>query len=301
MRQGIDHLRTNRLLALDYVLGLRGFGLVIYGALPASLGALGAFKVPDQGILDSKIGLAALPYICCVALIPVVLTFVLVRQRLGNWYLLSSCLSLRAAVITLAIILVSSLVCGANGLLVGTYHLVVSKAAWNGLSFGAKAKPIGECLLLSFAYLVGSSTLFLAVVKEDGNLPLLPSKQEVDNLNLLRGYLKDVANGALQSERPTTNDQALADRVTVMTEMISEATKVLNTLQDGSTGLGRKRLYSELCSELSALSAAAQDVGQTFLTWPYYWGSGIDLAMLNEEQKKRRTKIERLRRLYFDA
>jgi hypothetical protein len=291
-----EHLRSNKLLCWDYFLGLRGSGLVIYGALPASLGALGAFKPPDQATLDSKIGLGAIPFICCVALIPVVLTYVLVRQRMANWYLLPNYLNVRAATITLSIILVSALVCGANGLLVGTYRLVPI-AAWMALPLGDKARPIGECLLLSFAYLVGSSTLFLTVVKEDGNLPLLPGKEEIDNLKLLRCHMRDVASSALQSEQPAANDNALTGRITALTQTTGKATEVLSALRKGFTGLGRGQLYVDLCAELGALTAAVQDVGQSYLTWAYYWRAGIDLAALNEEQKERRMKIERLRGL----
>jgi len=50
-------LRENHPLSWDYRLGLRGLGLVIYGALPASLGALGAFKAPDQHTLQLSVGL----------------------------------------------------------------------------------------------------------------------------------------------------------------------------------------------------------------------------------------------------
>jgi hypothetical protein len=273
---------------------------VVYGALPASLGALGAFKPPDQATLDSKIGLGTVPFIFCVALIPVVLTYVLVRQRMANWYLLPSYLSIRAAIITLFIILVSALVCGANGLLVGTYRLV-SIAAWKALPLSDKATPIGECLLLSFAYLVGSSTLFLTVVKEDGNLPLLPGKQEIDNLNLLRCHIRDIASSTLQSEQPAANDNTLTARITALTQTTGHALEVLSTLQKGFTGLGRKQFYDELYGELGALSAAVEDVGQTYLTWPFYWGPVGNPAALNEEQKTRRAKIARLKGISLGA
>jgi hypothetical protein len=169
------------------------------------------------------------------------------------------------------------------------------------LPLGDKARPIGECLLLSFAYLVGSSTLFLTVVKEDGNLPLLPGKEEIDNLKVLRGHMRDVASSTLQSEQPAANDDTLAARVTALTQTTGKATDVLSTLRKGYTGLGRTQLYVDLCAELGALTAAAQDVGRTSLNWPNYWGAGINPVGLNEQQKERRTKIERLRGLFPDA
>src|ERR1051326_7285094 len=194
------YFATNRWLKLDYLLGLRAFGLIVYGALPASLGALGAFKTPDQSVLDSKIGVSAIIPISVVALIPVVLTFALVRQRLANWYLLPVYLNVRAVVITVGIILISSVVVFATGFLVGTYQLI-PVSTWKNLSVLEKLRPALECLLLSFAYLVGSSTLFLTVVKEDGSLPLLPAKQEVDDLRSLRASLKEALTNPLHTQR----------------------------------------------------------------------------------------------------
>lgn len=290
MRNRNAHLSANKLLKFDYLLGLRGCGLVIYGALPASLGALGAFKPPDQATLESKVGLAALPYIICVAFIPVILTFVLVRQRLANWYLLPDYLVLRTAIITVGIILMSSLVCGANGLLAGSYRLV-SMTAWKNLPLRDKVLPISECLLLSFAYLVGASTLFLTVVKEDGNLPLLPNKTEVDNLTLLRSHLRETMRTAREMARPTSKEQ-FTGFVTKLKNPIEKATEVLEALQSGFTGLGRKDFYRELSAELISLKDAAQEVDHEYLAWKYYWGEA-HLEGLEEKQRERRTNIKK--------
>jgi len=302
MRPRSEHFHDNTWLTLDYLFGIRGYGLIIYGALPASLGALGAFKTPDQAVLDSKIGSAALPYIFCVALVPVILTFVQVRQRLANWYLLSDYLSVRATTITVAIILVSSLVCGANGLLVGTYRWLCI-AAWQELPLGYKLKPIGECLLLSFAYLVGSSTLFLTVVKEDSNLPLLPGKQEVDDLKTLRGHLRDIEKNDVQSKRPAENgqDEDFASRMTGFTQIISNAATALENVEKGFTGLGRKKFYEKLSADLSGLKAAAGDVYHAQINWPCYWDPAVDPSTLNTQQRERRTHIERLRGLRLNG
>jgi hypothetical protein len=286
------------ILTLDHLLGLRAFGLVVYGALPASLGALGAFKPPDQTTLGGKIGLAALPYIFIVALIPVVLTYFLVRQRLANWYLLRDYLSIRATAITVAIIAISCFVCAANGLLVGTFKRVPINRWW-ALPFHDKAWPIGVCLLLSFAYLVGSSTLFLTVVKEDGNLPLLPNKTEVDNVASLRGKLRDIAHSEIQV---TKFEQAqLRQLGTTLTELIAAASNVIIDLQKGFVGIGRERFYADLSAQLSDLNSAATDAAQSALTWEYYWDPKFDPGTLNDEQKGRRNSIKRLKELKIDG
>jgi hypothetical protein len=294
MDGGKKYLRKTKLLRFDYVVGLRAFGLVIYGALPASLGALGAFKAPDQTVLESKIGVAAIPYISCVALIPVLLTFVLVRQRLANWYLLPAYLNTRAVVITVGIILVSSLVVLANGLLVGTYELG-SFSHWRSLPWLEKIKPAMECLLLSFAYLVGSSTLFLTVVKEDGSLPLLPGKQEVENLALLRASLRDAVSSPLHTEQPVARN--VQERVAAITKATTDAKGTLEKLSAGFTGLGRKQFYLALCTELDGLKDAANDVGTSLLNWGTYWAPGVDVGKLTPVEQSRRSSIENLRGL----
>jgi hypothetical protein len=294
MNGGKKYLRETKLLCFDYVFGLRAFGLVIYGALPASLGALGAFKAPDQSVLDSKIGAAAIPYISCVALIPVLLTFVLVRQRLANWYLLPAYLNARAAVITGGIILVSSLVVLANGLLVGTYELG-SFSHWRSLPLLEKIKPAMECLLLSFAYLVGSSTLFLTVVKEDSSLPLLPGKQEVENIASLRASLKDAVSSPLHTEQPLARN--LQEQVAAITKATTEAKGTLVKLLAGFTRLGRRQFYLNLSKELDGLEEAAADVGNVIQNWGYYWAPAFETSKLNAGQRERRNSIESLRRL----
>ena len=41
----LEYLESNRWLKIDYLFGLRVWGLVLYGILPASLAALGVLKV----------------------------------------------------------------------------------------------------------------------------------------------------------------------------------------------------------------------------------------------------------------
>lgn len=299
MDGGKTYLEKNKLLSLDYRLGLRAFGLVIYGALPASLGALGAFKAPDQSVLDSKIGPAAIPYICVVAFIPVLLTYVLVRQRLENWYLLPAYLNTRAIVITLAIILISSLVVLANALLMGTYQL--SFAHWKSLSLVDKIKPALECLLLSFAYLVGSSTLFLTVVKEDGSLPLLPGKQEIESLASLRASLREAMSSPLHTAAPAAKNGSLQQQVQSIAKATTGARETLDKLSAGYTALGRKEFYSNLSSELDRLKEAAEDVGNVPGNWEKYWLANRDISGEGNDVKVRRISIEKLRSIAPNA
>src|SRR5262249_1905180 len=145
------------------------------------------------------------------------------------------------------IILVSSLVVLANGLLVGTYELG-SFAHWKALPWLEKIKPALECLLLSFAYLVGSSTLFLTVVKEDGSLPLLPGKQEIDDITALRASLRQAISSPLYTTATGAKNPLLPQQVAAITAATANARGTLDKLSEGYTGLGRKSFYSNLSS-----------------------------------------------------
>jgi hypothetical protein len=97
------------------------------------------------------------------------------------------------------------------------------------------------------------------------------------------------------------NDQVLAGRVLSLTNTTEQASNVLDLLHLGFTGLGRKQFYDSLGAGFSALRDAAQDTGNTYLSWKYYWRPDIDLAVLNDEQRKRRSEIMRLMELRHDA
>ena len=268
---------------------------MVYGALPASLGALGAFKPPDQASVTGRFGAATLPYIFCVALIPVVLTFVLVRQRLSKWYLMRSYLTVRTIAITLCIIIASSLVCAANGLLTERYHFW-SVEEWCVQSWPERVRPLAECLLLSFAYLVGSSTLFLTVVKDDGNLPLLPTKQEVDDSEVLRKQLRSIAThiSAVEQGEPAKRKPEL----TSLAEIVANTIQAVEALRQHFAGLGRERFYQELSDQLASLQRAVRQIHDEPLMWNNYFGS-VGNVNANIQDVKR--DMERLKEIYNNA
>lgn len=284
-----DHFLSNSRLAWDYRLGLRGAGLIPYGTLPASLGALGAFKPPDQSKLSLG-GTEGLILIAVVAAVPVVLTFMLVRERLANWYILSDWLWLRSAIITLGIIIASTGVCIATGILSGHYHFIGWQALW-ARPFPAMIKPFVDSLLLSFAYLVGSSTLFLTVVKEDSSLPLLPKKPEIEKIGTLRGQLRSIVNDQLLKGKPPSDADARAQAATLIVKIESASNAIEEMcLQDGS--FGRKEFYGALSDELRALREAVREVEGSRVLWDNYWATAR--PDLSDDQKKRRRKINEL-------
>ena len=178
-----SYLHSNRRLRYDYQLGLRGWGLVIYGVLPASLATLGA-RVPILPGESRELVFA----LAVLGVAPLAVLYLLIRQRLAHWYLSPDYLGSRSAVTTALIFLLSSAVCGAAGLANGEYVILPARQ-WLSLGPDGPWPAIGKSSLLGLVVLVGSSTLFLIAVKDVGGLPALPSKQFVERLRSLRDAL----------------------------------------------------------------------------------------------------------------
>ena len=139
-------------LKRSYSLGRRGWGLVLYGDLPASLVCLGVIKVPALTPEADLLSITSLSLIA-IAAIPLTISFLLVRQRMAAWYLLADRLTSRTILVWAAIAVCSAIV------------------TWGAVYVKAKAKQgqepcFTEVALTTVAILVGSSTLFLTAVKE---------------------------------------------------------------------------------------------------------------------------------------
>jgi len=251
-------LRSNRPLRWDQRLGVRGSGLIVYGALPASLSALGVVKVPEQANLP--LSGSSIPFIAVVALAPVVLTFVLTRQRMAAWYVLSDYLILRAVLNTLGIVVASTAVCLAARALTKP-DIGAALSQWLGLGLAKQANTVGHALLLSLAFLVGSSTLFLTVIKEDSGLPLLPKKDRLVAETELRKNLVETVAAARKWPIGEVDNTTLAVRSNELNKRIAEANAAIAKLGRLGTGLGRECFYKQLAKELDALKDAVDDVG----------------------------------------
>src|SRR5262249_51002560 len=250
-------LRNNRPLRWDPRLGLRGSGLIVYGALPASLSALGVVKVPEQANLP--LSGSSIPFIAVVALAPLVLTFVLTRQRMAAWYVLSDHLILRAVLNTLGIVVASTAVClAARALTKPDTGAALSQ--WLGLGLAKQANTVGHALLLSLAFLVGSSTLFLTVIKEDSGLPLLPKKDRLAAETELRKHLVETVAAAREWPTGTVDNKTLDERSGALNGQIADAKATIAKLRRLGIGLGRERFYEQLAEELEALRLAVADV-----------------------------------------
>jgi hypothetical protein len=278
----------NFCLRLDHFLGLRGTGLIVYGALPASLSALGVVKVPEQAVLP--LSLSGIPFVAVVALAPVVLTFVLTKQRMAAWYLLSDYLIVRSLVITLGIVVASTAVCLAARALAKP-DIGAALGQWLRLPATTEANTIGHALLLSLAFLVGSSTLFLTVIKEDSGLPLLPAKDRLAQENELRKCLVDTVDAAKTWPIEAVG-KTLDERSDELKATIQGAEKALADLRKSAPGLGRAFFHEQLAQELAALQKAVAHVQGSKAAQAKYW-SATAPSDLNRDEIGLRTLIRR--------
>ena len=86
---GIQTAASRVLVIADQIFGLRAWGLILYGVLPSNLALLGLVKV-DSSFQDKILHL--LPAL----LLPVLVSYLLIRTRHQEWYLTRSLLAVRS-------------------------------------------------------------------------------------------------------------------------------------------------------------------------------------------------------------
>ncbi|MFL6275497.1 MAG: hypothetical protein ACJ74G_09815 [Blastocatellia bacterium] len=187
----VKPIRPSKLVRLDRLLGLRGWGLILYGALPANLALIGAIKVEMKPIANLPLFLAM------VVPLPIVMTYLLIRTRQKEWYLTADRLALRSAITTLLIILLASLITGAARLIQGDYVF-----GWAHLFSKGHFITLGESFLFGIATLVVSSTLFMTILTKGSDLPGLPSTAFVSALGKVRQGLKHVQEDLIWEVEP---------------------------------------------------------------------------------------------------
>ena len=265
-------------LKKHYLLGPRGWGLVLYGALPASLVCLGVIKVPaltlPAGDLLS-ITKASLPLIA-IAAIPLTISLLLVRQRMAAWYLLADRLTSRTVLVWAAIAVCSAIV---------TWGALFVKAEQG------QEPGFIEVALTTVAILVGSSTLFLTAVKEVGGLPALPSKQFVEHLTSLQGLLLKIQDDPIwaTTERPQKD---------TLEQDIEKATRTCRSLKNRFEQTSpHYKLYEALENDLSMMESARSLSGSDN-KWKEYFGGKKPQGMAKSDTHLREA-VQRLKRLHL--
>ena len=172
IRLVVERVSRPRLEVLDQIFGLRSWGLILYGALPASLSLVGLLEVKVEEVNLRNISMA-IP-ILLISLLPLLVTFLLVRAREKEWYFTEDYLNFRSCITTLIIVLCATTISGGAGIIKGQHV---------SLGFAAQS------FLFGMASLVLSSTLFAAILAKDADLPGLPSSGFVSSIGKARQKL----------------------------------------------------------------------------------------------------------------
>jgi len=191
----------------DHLLGLRGWALILYGALPANLAVIGALK------LDPGIEAPGWPILGLLAL-PVVITSLLIRNRQREWYVSSAFLNARSVLITILILLCSMAIYGAAQLAKGTFVWVGAPPFWTPQF----ALVLRESILFGVASLVVSSTLFMVLLTKGADLPGLPSSKTVETLAVIRQELRIVMTNTIWTRCPEKQEDTFKNSINKLTE-----------------------------------------------------------------------------------
>lgn len=209
---------------LDPILGIRSWGLVFYGALPSSLSLIGFLEIKDIKFPSVKGAMA----VVLVSLLPLLVTFLLVRAREGEWYLTEDHLNLRSCITTLLILLSTTMVSGSAGFI-------------RGASFSREY--VTQSFLFGVASLVISSSLFATVLTKAADLPGLPSVAFLDSLTKIREQLRGIRNSAIWGDcTPETLNEVKA----ASNDLVEELKAARKKSRNGLAKQGLKLIQADL-------------------------------------------------------
>jgi hypothetical protein len=286
---GNAYFKSNLRFRYDYLIGCRGWGLVLYGTLPASLAVLRVIKIPEFEIRAFEI----VGLLVFIAFIPLLVLYLLIRQRLMAWYLMVYGLRIRSIFITLAILILSSVICGAAGLIEGKYILLTPKQ-WLLVDSSLRWRPIVEAFLLGIVILVGSSTLFLAAVRETGGLPALPSADFIKNISDLKDALTSIQNDLIWIKLENTELDKFSNN---LERALNLSKSISHKFPQFS---GRNIFYNMIADDLAKLLKALSQIKKSQLKWDVFFQNTNQIG-LNKEDIEIRSSVVRIGELRINA
>jgi hypothetical protein len=200
-----------RIISLDYYIGLRAWGLILYGALPANLALLGFIKV-DITKLEN-----ILPFLLPVSALPIFITFLLVRGRHKEWYLTTDKLNIRSALVTALILIFAILISGVSGIIENKYVI-----SFSNITSRSHLIALSESYLMGVGSLVITSTLFMAILAKNTYLPGLPSSVFVDLTTEIRGKLRLLQAIPIWNEYKNQDIDKATDRIKELAESLKK-------------------------------------------------------------------------------
>lgn len=256
MSQKLDQF----LVRSDQMLGLRASALLLYGALPANLALLGVLELKTYPFGGNS-------YVILIAcFLPVLLTFLLIRNRHKDWYLSRENLTSRSLLATGVVIGLASLISGAAGVLRGTYTPSLSAMSLHAMT---------NCLLTGVASLVLTSTLFLTIITKGADVPGLPSTQLVTDLSKIRQDLI-----LIQASLRTTRNEGRTPKTGELNELQTRAKSVQQKIEETCANPGSWFAHRSLDPVKYGASCLQDAVGQIvaaqgeemkIITWQKYF------------------------------
>lgn len=284
MLSGRIYIWADKRLLVDYLVGARAAGLIVYGVFVASLVGLGVLRGPD--IQPSSTGAVIL------VVAPISVLYLLIRQRLGAWYLFPNRLAWRTMSITVGILLFSSLIIGAAGILQGDYELI-GLGQWWKLDALAKLEPVLGPLSVASVATVGTSTLFLTAVKESTNLPALPAADLVSNLRALRDRLAAISRHTIWTT-PSTPNSEYPDLKKTLDGALINVGHLVDLVPRGKC---RHGLYTRLKHDLGTLLICINKIENAEQKWYDFIGEQNRPA-LGTNETSWRSSVQRLRKVF---
>lgn len=260
------------IVSLDLVFGLRGWGLILYGVLPANLALLGVLEVKLAKIAD------LIPFLLPVVLLPMLTTFLLIRNRHKDWYLTTRFLNTRSLIVTLVILLLASLISGVSGIIHGQYVVSLSE-------FGTKGHlaTIAESFLMAVGSLVLTSTLFLTILTKDSDFPGLPSTDFVKLVKTIRESLKQLQVSGVWLQfsgldaMTITNAQTLDEN---LTKLSNSSGLTLAKLSFEPVDAGVKSFLRGV----KRIRGGGNDDSKK-LSWDLYFGASVDVLIREQPEE----------------
>ncbi|HEY2961741.1 MAG TPA: hypothetical protein VGJ37_04960 [Pyrinomonadaceae bacterium] len=249
---------TINLDKLDQMLGLRAWGLILYGALPASLSLLGVVEVKVAQI--NKV----VPMLA-VSILPLIVTFLLVRARQKEWYFTTDYLNLRSTITTLLIVITATLIAGASGIIREKYHFSPLDLR-NQNQLAAYA----ESFLFGMASLVISSSIFATILTKGADLPGLPASGFITSIAKMRQQLIAIQNSSIWQRYDYNQD------TTVFDELKQTRDSIIKDLEAALSQPGNKlakRGLQPLRSQLDVFARSITEIkeGQIKDTIEFRW------------------------------
>lgn len=210
---------SNFIIKADKIIGLRAIGIIVYGALPSYLALVGLLDIKIKEINNYSSPLSTV----LISIIPLALTFTLIRSQYKEWYLTADHLNKRSTFTTLMILLLATVIGGISGIIHDRYVFGMPTAwNWNG------CKPIIESFIVGIFSLVISSTFIITSLNKEINLPGLPSTEYTSVMKKLRTDFRKLMEADAWNNFASLNSEFIDLLECVDKEMI----KILNLESD---------------------------------------------------------------------